>query len=163
MKTRTTILNKSVEEVEEYDELNLKAKVDISESDIEILYVPKTIELQLWVDGMMVRSVPAKLGEATTVSLKVEHSWFVMKRYAVLIAVYPGGDPIVVKRKRWRKLGRLGWLGEYVSEEELEKSADTIILILSESNAYKSRGDVRRHGLGRGERSGADTAARAAT
>ena len=132
MKTATTILNKSVEEVEEYGELKLRVRIDAGESGVEILYAPKTVELQVWVGGMMVESVPARLGEITTVSLKVEHSWFVIdKKYVELAAVYPGGDPVVVKRKRWRKLGRLGWLSEYESREELEKSADSMILILS--------------------------------
>ena len=138
MKTATTILNKSVEEVEEYGELKLRVRIDVDESDAKVLYAPKTVELQVWVDGMMVKSVPAKLGEITAVSLKVEHSGFVIdKKYVELAAVYPGGDPVVVKRRRWRKLGRLGWLSEYESREELEKSADSMILILSESNTYK--------------------------
>ena len=127
------IKGKHVIEVEEYDELKLEARIDVAEGDVEILYMPKTVELQLWVDGMMVKSIPAKLGEATKLSLKIEHSWFIFgKRYVKLSAVYPGGDPIVVKRKKWKKIGRLGWLSEYESREELSKSADSMILILSE-------------------------------
>ena len=131
MKTRTIILNESVEEVEEYGELNLKAKVDISENGVKVLYKPKTIELRILVDGIIVASMPAKLGEAIEVNMKVKHEWFVMKKYATLTAMYPGGDPVIVKRKRWKRLGRLGWLSEYEQKEELEKSADTMILVKS--------------------------------
>ena len=152
MRTATTIKGKRVIEVEEYDELKLEARIDVAEGGVEILYMPKTVELQLWVDGMMVRSIPARLGEATKLSLKIEHSWFIFdKRYVKLSAVYPGGDPIVVKRKKWRRIGRLGWLSEYESREELSKSADSMILILGKSNAYKLRDDIKRHGLGRGK------------
>ena len=152
MKTAMTIKGKHVIEVEEYDELELEARVDVAEGGVEILYMPKTVELQLWVGGMMVKSIPAKLGEATKIGLKVEHSWFIFdKRYVELAVVYPGGDPIVVKRKKWKKIGKLGWLSEYVSREELSKSADSIILVLGESNAYKPQSDIKRHGLGRGK------------
>jgi len=132
VKTATKIKGKRVIEVEEYGELEIEAAVTRAE-DVEVLYAPRTVELQIWVDGVMVKAVPAKLGEATKIRLKVEHSWFLFdKRYVELSAVYPGGDPVVVRRKRWSRLGRLGWLGEYEPREELEKSADSIILIKGE-------------------------------
>ena len=160
MKTKTTILGENIAEVEEYDELKLDVRIDPAEKDVKIVYMPKTVELRIQVDGVEVKKVPAKLGEKTTINMKIEHSWFIFKRYAVLMTMYAGGDPIIVRRKQWKKLGKLGWLSEQESSENLEPSADTMILILGESNAYKPRKRRHeRHVLGGGNGSGADTAA----
>lgn len=121
-------------EVEKYDVLRFEASVSYwyDASEVEVIYEPKTVELQIWVDGMLVKRLPARLGdpeEPAKIELKVEHEWFLSRKYALVGVVYPGGDEIVIKRRRWRKLGRFGYLASETVREELEPSSAEVILI----------------------------------
>ena len=121
-------------EVEEYDILRFEASVSYryASSEVEVIYEPKTVELQIWVDGMLIKKLPAKLGDPAQpakIELKVEHEWFLNKGYALMSVVYPGGDELVVKRRKWRKLGRLGYLGGETVRENLKPSGVEVVLV----------------------------------